>query len=61
MSTLYSHTYFLDGKLHVRGTAVLHPTLYVEPESHYGPGCVSFQIDSKLSAAEQAEIAERFA
>jgi hypothetical protein len=61
----YTHTYFLDGKLHVRGSAgagaSMPSVLYVEPDGQHRGASISFHIDSKLSAAEQAEIAERFA
>ena len=61
MSTAYSHTYFLDGKLDVTGTTAVAPVLYVEPDGrHRGPH-VSFHIDSKLTAEEQADIADCFA
>ncbi|MHC3427240.1 hypothetical protein [Streptomyces sp. DT18] len=59
----YTHTYFLDGKLHVQGSASasLPSVLYVEPDGQHRSASVSFHIHGALPLAEQAEIAERFA
>ncbi|MFJ6143082.1 hypothetical protein ACIQH7_05750 [Streptomyces anulatus] len=57
----FTATFFLGKKTHVRGSASVHPVLYVEPDGQHLPGYVSFQIDSKLSVDEQLAIAERFA
>lgn len=57
----FTATFFLNAKTHVRGSASVHPVLYVEPDGEHQPGYVTFQIDSKLSIDEQLAIAERLA
>ncbi|MEU2799016.1 hypothetical protein [Streptomyces sp. NPDC007117] len=57
----FTATFFLGPKTHVRGSASVHPVLYVEPDGQHRPGYVTFQIDAKLSVDEQLAIAERFA
>ncbi|MFA4975636.1 MAG: hypothetical protein WC577_03055 [Candidatus Paceibacterota bacterium] len=61
MSTGYSHTYFIDGRTEYRAFTAVNAALMVEPDGAYTPGSVSFQIDSDLTPAEKAEVAERFA
>lgn len=60
----YTHTYFLDGKLHVRGSAIaaaVPSVLYIDPDGQHRGASVNFHIHNALPLAEQAEIAERFA
>ncbi|WP_432091084.1 hypothetical protein [Streptomyces sp. NRRL F-5630] len=59
----YTHTYFLDGKLHVRGSAsaAMPSVFYVEPDGQHRGASMNFHIHAALPLAEQAEIAERLA
>ncbi|MGW3490598.1 hypothetical protein [Streptomyces sp. NPDC001054] len=59
----YTHTYFLDGKLCVRGnaSAAMPSVLYIDPDGQHRGASVNFHIHNALPLAEQAEIAERFA
>ena len=57
----YSATFFLGTKTHIRGHALVHPALYVEPDGEHRPGYVTFQLVSELSIDEQLEVADRFA
>ncbi|MEU2484043.1 hypothetical protein ABZ593_05445 [Streptomyces sp. NPDC012617] len=55
----YTATFFVDTKTHVRSSAIAHPTFYVEPAGN--GGYITFQMDSKLSADERLDLADKFA
>jgi hypothetical protein len=56
----YSVTYFLEARTNVRGSGAPNPVLYVEPDGWHGPGCISLQMRSDITAEERVKIAEQF-
>ncbi|MFE9398599.1 hypothetical protein [Streptomyces flavidovirens] len=55
----YQATFFLTERSQARGSAGVHPVLYIEPDGWHGGGSVTFQMPTSLTGENRMKVAEQ--